>query len=310
MANYFSASGIVDRTAAPDLLNKAIDVMWMQRNELAGVVLERFFDSDTKDSGLSHVISSVTSSLPLPVENEDTEALPYFTPAPGYDKTITLINYRSGIRVTDTMLRADRFAKIMGMVSGQMKSGARKSEYLRAGIFNGAMSGTAGADSLSLCHDSHPLENNEAGTRDNKGTGALSGPNLHALRLLCRKDVDAQGDPDWATPTTLLIPEDLEQTALELTTATLKPSTALNDKNVLIHGLEIVVSPYLSSALLYFLINDRAGPERGMHEVYLEPWNIKDTQNATADVPIDKRIKAIMAIDYTVTRSVYGSTGA
>src|SRR6056297_3107623 len=109
MAYYFSASGTLDRTSAVDLLNKAIDVVWMQRNELAGVELGQFFDRDTKDSGLTHVISSVTSQLPLPVENEDTEALPYFTPAPGFDKTITLINYRSGIRVTDTMMKADRF---------------------------------------------------------------------------------------------------------------------------------------------------------------------------------------------------------
>ena len=310
MANYFSAPGIINRDAAPELLDKSIDAIWMQRNVAAGVVLDRFFDKVNKSEGLSHVISSVTSQLPLPIENEDTEALPYMAPAPGYKKTITLVNYRSGIRVTDTMLKADRFSQVMGMVKGQILSAARKDEYMRSAILNTAFSGTSGADSLSLCNDSHPHENIEAGTWDNSGTGAFSGPNLHALRLLMRKLTDPQGDPDWATPTALVIPEDLEQEALELTQASLKPATALNDPNVLIHGLPVVVSPYLSSAVQYYLFGDRTGDEKGLLEVCLEDWGIKDNSPANADIVVDKRIKAIKAFAFTVSKNVFGSTGA
>ena len=310
MPNYFSSAGVIDRSTYPDLLNKAIDVVWTARNQIAGNVLGQFFDTDTKDSGLSHVISYVTSHLPLPVENEDTDALPNFTPAPGYDKTITLINYRSGIRVTDTMVRADRFDKIMAMTKGQIVSAARLDEYLRAAIFNNAFTGTAGADSLSLANDSHPCENTEAGTWDNSGTGALSGPNLQALRLLMRKAVDAQGDPDWVNPMTLLVPEDLEQKADELTGASDKPEGMLNDPNVLIPSLKVVVSPYLSSALYYYLIGDKQGYEKGLHEVVLEDWNLKENTPQNADIVLDKRIKAIKAFDFTVSRNVYASTGA
>ena len=60
MSNYFSNTGTIDRTAAPDLLNKAIDVIWTQRNELAGVVLGKYFDTESKDYGITHIISSVT----------------------------------------------------------------------------------------------------------------------------------------------------------------------------------------------------------------------------------------------------------
>ena len=310
MANYFSATGVVDRTSAPDLLNKAIDVMFLQRNEVAGVVLDQFFDMDSKDSGLSHVISSVTSHLALPVENEDTEALPYVTPAPGYDKTITLINFRQGIRVTDTMLRADRFSQVMGMVSGQMKAAARLDEYQRASILNNAFTGDAGSDSKDLCDDEHPHENTEAGTWDNKGTGALSGPNLHALRLLARKMTDPQGHPDWCTPVCVVLPEDIEQTALELTKSDGKPATALNDPNVLIDGLKVVVSPYLSSATQYYLFCDRTGLEKGLHEVSLLDWRIADNNPSNASIVVDKELKAIKAWAATVSKNIYGSTGA
>jgi len=308
--NYFSANGTIDRTAAPDLLNKAIDTIWMQRNVLAGVVLDKYWETESKDSGLTHIISSVTSQLPLPQENEDMEALPYFTPAPGYDKTFTLINYRSGIRVTDTMLRADRFSKIMGMITGQIKSASRLDEYLRASILNNAFTGDDGADDKDLCDDAHPHENNERGTWDNKGTGALSAPNLHALRLLARNMTDPQGDPDWATPTDLLVPNELEQTALELTKSDGKPATALNDPNVLINGLGVTTSPYLSSSVQHYLFCDRMGDEKGLYEFVLEPWNIKDNKPANADIVVDKRVKAIKTFGFTVSKNVMGSTGA
>jgi hypothetical protein len=310
MANYFSANGTIDRTAAPDLLNKAIDVVWMQRNVTNGIMLGKYFDTESKDSGLTHIISSVTSQLPLPQENEDTEALPYFTPAPGFDKTFTLINYRSGIRVTDTMVKADRFSKIMGMISGQINSAARLDEYIRAGILNNAFTGDDGADSKDLCDDDHPNENNETGTWDNKGTGALSGPNLHALRLLARNMTDPQGDPDWAMPTDLLVPNELEQTALELTKSDGKPATALNDPNVLINGLGVTVSPYLSSAVQHYLFCDRTGEEKGLIEVVLSDWNLKDNKPANADIVIDRRIKAIKTFGFTVSKNIMGSTGA
>ena len=309
MANYVSSAGVIDRSIFPSLLDRDIDVMWMQRNTLAGVVLAQFFDTETKDSGLTHVITSVTSQLPLPQESEDTDALPYFQPEPGYPKTITLLNYRSGIRITDTALRAERYSKLVAMTKGQITSAAQLDEYMRASIFNNAFTGDAGADSKDLCDDDHPHENVAAGTWDNKGTGAMSGPNLQALRLLARKMTGPQGDPAWVTPKTLLVPEDLEQKARELTQSAQTAENALNTATVLIPGLNIVVSPYLSSAVQYFLIGDLAGYEKGLCEVVLEDWNIKD-RAADPDVPINKRIKAIKAFAFTRSKNVYGSTGA
>ena len=310
MANQFAATqGTINIDSHVDLLNKAIDVVWMRRNEFMGV-LGRFFDKQTKQSGLTHIISSVGSTLPLPVENDDQEALPYFSPAPGFDKTFVLVRYRSGIRVTRTMLKADRFSRVAQMATGQLKSGFRKDEYLRAALFNNAFTGDDSADSKDMCDDSRPQENPEAGTWDNKGTGALSGANLHALRLLARQMTDDQGDPDPVMPKTLLIPEDLEQTANELIGATLKPATALNDPNVLLPGIEVVVSPYLSSATQYFLIGDREGEDKGLHEIVLEDWVIRDNTPANADIVLDKMVAATKTIGQTVTRNVMGSTGS
>ncbi len=301
--------GILSRDAAPDLLKRDFDIMWMQRNEVGGAVLGQFFGIEPKNSGLTHTISSVTSQLPLPQENSDTDALPYYTPAPGHDKSIVLIEYASGIRVTDTMIRADRYDKIKGMMSGQIKSAMRLDEYARASIFDNAFTGTDGADDKALCDDSHPNEEISTGTWDNKGTGELTAPNLHALRLLARKMTDAQGDPEWKTPTKIVIPEDLEQAALELSTSEGKPGTALNDPNVLIKGLMPVVSPYLSSAAQYFLMCEADEYEKGLVEVQLVDWFEFDNSPANGRIVIDKGIKAIKAFSFTKSRAIFGSTG-
>jgi hypothetical protein len=308
MANQFSSSGMIHKDVAL-LIDRAIDAVFMQRDELAGVVLNQFFDTVKINEGLDYVIAGVTSQLPFPQENEDTEALPYFTAAPGFKKSLTVTEYRAGIRVSRIIIEAQRHKQAIAMASGQAKSAARLDEYLRAAIFNNAFTGTAGADSLSLCHDSHPHENTEAGTWDNKSTGAFSGPNLHTLRLLARKMTDPQGDPDWQMPVALLIPEDLEQSALEITKSDGKPGTALNDPNVLINGLKVVVSPYLSSAVQHFLICDRKGEEKGLHEVVLSDWSIANNSPANVDIILDKRIRAVKGYGYSRSKNTIGSTG-
>ena len=307
MANQFSSAGTITQDMV-DLLDKSIDEIWNRRDEHAGV-LARFFDVENKSEGLSHIITNVGSELSLPQISQDTEALPYLVPADGFKQTFNLINYRSGIRVTDTVMRADRFDKILFMASGQIKSGMRKDEYMRAAIFNDAFSGTAGADSLPLCDNSHPQENPEQGTWDNLSTGALTTANLHALRLLARKMTNSQGDPDPAMPQTLLIPPDLEREARELVTSTLDAETNLNTRTVLIGDLELVVSPFLTDTDAYFLLADRQGQNKGLHEVRLMDWEIGNNSPANVDIKIDKRIKSIKAYGFTTSKNVYGSAG-
>ena len=306
---YFSATGMVDRDAAPALFTRDFDVIWAQRNELAGVTLAQYFQKEMKESGLTHTITSVTSQLALPHESSDTAALTYFTPAPGLPKTIVLITYRAGIRVTETAVLADRYDKIMGMVSGGIKAAGRLDEYMRAAIFDGGFTGTAGSDSLPLCSNSHPHENLEAGTYDNLGTGALTGPNLHVLRLLARRMTDPQGDPDWRVANGVLIPPELEEDAMVLVTSDGKPGGDLNDPNVLIKGLPLTVSPYLSNTDQYFLTTEEADYDKGLHEVVLQDWRAADNSPVSASIVFDKEIKATKAFAFTRTKSIFGSTG-
>jgi hypothetical protein len=310
MALHFT-KGILDRGAgaARDLLDKSFDTIWARRDEFSGV-LGKYFDSVQADSD-TFKMTSVGSSFPLPKVNDDTEGLPFDAPAGGFPLTVTLLPYRQAARITDNIIKADRYGRVKSMVAGLVKSPMRKKEYQRADIFNSqSFSGTAGADSLSLCNDSHPHENNEAGTWDNLGTGALTHGNLQALRLLGAKMTNEQGFPYAVTYTDLLIPPDLLQKATELVSATQMPENALNQPNVLIRSFNIVVSEFLTSATAYFLLGKAPMEEMGLFEAELIPLNTQDCRPSdNPDIVWAKRTKFMNAVFYTASKYIAGSAG-
>jgi len=305
--NEFSASGTMNPETYVDNLDAAIELLWMRRDEHKGV-LEQYFEKLSAKS-LSFKMSSVSSVVGLPRESNDEDPLAYVQPAPGFDKTFNLITYRSGIRVTDTMVRADRQSKIVSMAAGLMKSAMRKEEYLRASIFNNAFTGTAGADSLPLVDDSHDHENPEAGTWDNEGTGALTFSNLQALHLLGRKMTNEKGHPDPVLARQLLVGEDLRQKAMELTGSVKNPENALNQEVKVIGGLDVVVSPFITSSTAYFLIGDRVGEDRGMYDIALLEPQMANNKPASADIVIDKRVKMIKVVGFSTSKNILGSVG-
>jgi hypothetical protein len=314
MANQFSSTGSLNIDSQVQQLQKSFDVMWMRRNDFTGNLSQFFFkDGGYSNRGMSIKIGSVSSNLPLPQENDDEAALPYFQPAPGFPKEITMSVVRSGIRVTRTLLLTERFGKVKSQMVGQIKSGLTRDEYLRAAIFDNAFStsgGTAytGADSSALCANSHSQENPQAAAWDNLSTGTLTGPNLHAARLLLRNMTNDQGNPAMVTPKVLLIRPELEQTALELTTATLKPGTAFNDPNVLL-DMKVVVSPYLNSTTAWFIIGDRQAEEMGLWEIVSEDWTQLDNHPTDASIVMDKQVRSIKGFGITTSKNIVGSSG-
>jgi len=121
-----------------------------------------------------------------------------------------------------------------------------------------------------------------------------------------------QGDPDPAMLQALVIPPALQQKAEELTKSPKRAEDALNGNTVLIDGLQIIVSPYLglNSSVQYFGFANRTGFDKGLHQFTLIPWNIKNVNSENPDIILNKRIKGVHAIGFTVSKNIYGSTGA
>lgn len=309
MANQFPATGTITYESNVDLLNKAIEAIWMRRDEHSDPI-DSLFETINVQSGNTHVFSSVSSVVGLPQINNDTDPRPYVQPAPGFDQTYTMVQRRSGIRVTDQALRYDRFGKLVAMTNGLVKSAKRVYTYQYASVINGAFASTTTADGVYLCSDSHLQENPEAGTYDNLGSGALAGATLQALRLLGMKMTNDMGYPDPVILKKLLVPPDLEQKANELTRSAKVAEDALNAETQLINNLEISVSPFCSSTTAYFGFGDRVGEEKGLICVELCAPVMKDNNPSDADMKIDKGIKMIFAVGAYSGKNIYGATGA
>jgi len=307
--NAFLRPGVMDRKTYTDLVSRNFDTMWAKSNEEVSM-LDQFFYTVDADGGEDYRIGNLTTRLSMPIRNEDTDDMPYSQPAPGFSKTITFYPYRMAIRVTDTMRRMDRYAKIPQAVSGLPNSAKAKLEYLRVDQFNSyAFSGTTGADSLSLCYDSHPHENVEMGTWDNLSTGPASVGNLHTARQLGLKMTNEWGRPQMVQIKRWLIPIALDKTFQEIQVAPMDPETALNTPNVYLKGNQFVVSPHLSSETAYFGFGDMTGDEHGIYEVFLMRPGVADNSPANADIITDKRIKFIVGHGFSTSKNVVGSAG-
>jgi len=300
----------MDRKTYSDQLSKTFDVMWLRAKDEVSV-LAPYFHKINISEGDTFRIGDVGSSLTMPVRNEDTAKRPYAHVAPGFSKELTLLPYRLFVRVTDNMRRMERYGKVAGMVSGLPNAAKAKIEYQRVDIFNSqTFSGTAGADSLALCHDTHPHQNIEYGTWDNLGTGVATVGNLHALRLLGQKMTNEWGRPMPVTLKDWLIPPDLQRTFEEIKIAPKDPETALNTPNVLINGMQYVMSPHLTDTDAYFGFGDLTGEEKGIYEVSLMDPSVADVTDGDPDIVLHKRIKAVNAFGYGTSKNIFASAGA
>ena len=305
----FSMTGNFDLQSHVPLLDKSIDLVWNRRDQIE-VFLKRFFKQTKATGGTEYKIDSISSLIGLPRVNEDSDDLPRLVSAPGFGATYTFINYRSGLQVTRAIVESDRFGQIMESASGLAKSAVRKDEFLRANPLNNGFSSQTTADGVALFSNSHLQENPEIANGDNLGTGALSGPNLQAIRLVLKQHVNEIGVSDPVKAMVLLVTENDEQKALELTRAPKRAEDNLNAPTVLIGSLEVVVSTFLTDADAFFLMGDRTGNQMGLHEITLAPWTIANNRPANVDIVLDKRIRARKVIATHDWRNLAGSQGS
>jgi hypothetical protein len=135
-------------------------------------------------------------------------------------------------------------------------SAAQRREYDAASVFNNAFDDNfAGPDALGLCSTAHPYGPDNTGqTHGNEGTTAFAYTAITSTRVLMRQFVDSQGLPNPRIGSLALIPEDLENTAIEIFDATNKPGTADNDASAA-RGINYQVWEYLTDANNWFLLD-------------------------------------------------------
>ncbi len=125
----------------------------------------------------------------------------------------------------------------------------------------------AGADSVGLCSTAHPATPSNSSTQSNEGTLALTSANVSATRLLMRAFTDDRGELIVVNPDLLLVPPELEETALQIVGTDLEVGSANNTINTNKNRYEVVSWDYLSDANAWFLIDKML---RDQHLVWLD----------------------------------------
>lgn len=237
-------------------------------------------------------------------EKESMGSVSYDSIDPSFEISYTHTEYAKGIQI-ERKFRDDEKYGVMNKLSANL---ARKGRVLvetnAAAVFNTSIT-VNGYDGKPLVADDHPLKKS-ASVGDNKTTGALSDTTLKAALLLARKgQLDDVGDKLVKNWKNLIIPPDLEFTALTILHSSQTAGTANNDINVIKSRLNPVVLDYLTSATAYWL-------QASDHEMNFF-WRVKPefNQEENFDTMVAKYIGYMRCTQgYSDWRGIVGSTGA
>jgi len=149
-----------------------------------------------------------------------------------YDKTFTFPEKALGFKIERKLYDDDMF-QIFDRRPWQMAiSSARTREKHGASIWNGAFTGTDGADGQPLCSSSHPYSPDDATTQDNAGTSAMSPATIEATRRIGFTSIyNDRGELMEVNYDTIVCPIGLEETAWEIINTKGKVDTANNNRN-------------------------------------------------------------------------------
>ncbi len=222
--------------------------------------------------------------------------------------TFTHSEFAKGFSVKMSSAEDDLY----GIVNGEggkrartlAKGAKRRVETDSANILNNAFTSN-GYDGVPLFSNSHPLLGNAGGTSDNLTTGALTDANLKAGLMVMRKQVDETGLVIEAMADRLIVPADLEYTAITITQSAQTSGTANNDINAIRGKLGVVVNDFLSSSTAWYL-------QDSSFENLIFFWRVRPqffAENDNDHFLLKYTGRMRFSVGYSDFRGLVGSTG-
>jgi hypothetical protein len=149
---------------------------------------------------------------------------------------------------------------------GLIESFQQTKEIYGANILNTATTYNAsiGGDGVALCSTSHPIDGGTVANRPTTDVGLNEATLLNAMISVRTNFKDQAGLKVFARARKLIVPPQLEPTAIRLTKTELRPGTADNDVNAIMMtagGLpeSYMVNDFLTSQYAWFLLTNIDG---------------------------------------------------
>lgn len=174
-----------------------------------------------------------------------------------YKATFTHREYPLIVGIERKLYADAQFANIFNIAEKIGDSAALKREVDASSVFNNAFtSAFAGPDGVELCDAAHPASAHDASTtQSNILALALTETNLATARRTMMAFKDDKNNLLSVTPDLLIVPPELEDTALKLVRSQLEPGTANNAINPNAGRFRVLPWHYLTDSDAWFLVD-------------------------------------------------------
>lgn len=191
--------------------------------------------------------------------NSDGGQLPVVSPIQGGKVFFIHKDYGYMWTLSKRLIRGNQYKQVTAdLTRSAAQSALHTVETLCSSVFANGFT-VNGFDGVPL-FGNHPLLG--GGTYNNKLTAALSSTSLSDALVRFRRMVNHRGQPIVIQPAYLIVPPELEQTALQLINSTVVPYQGSQFSTDFINTLrgiaEVLVNPYFTDGTDWFLIADKA----------------------------------------------------
>jgi len=162
--------------------------------------------------------------------------------------TVTNLDYEVSWKVMRDALRYEKYGQMQMQAAGRGRvMGNYINELTLTLIASAASTATYTGDDATYVAAADHAEGN-SGTQTNLGSTALSDASLTAARVAMMKLKDARGKAIGLVGDTIVVPPDLEKTALTLVQSERIVGNANNDTNVHKGAYQVIVNPFMTDA--------------------------------------------------------------
>jgi hypothetical protein len=250
---------------------------------------------------------------------EDSGRVQYTEPVKGFEETMTHHEFVRGMMVERKLIDDNRIPQALSAARNLGDSAFRVREKAGANVFINAFSAATsetlddfgtdatGSDLVALCSDAHDTSPQDTTNLVNEGTLALSKANLSTTRQLHMAQTDMNGDLLNIMPDELLVPPELEDTALEIVRSALDPASANNAINPQAGRFRVIVWHYLTDATAWFTMDSGM---RRQHLAWFDRIPLEFAREEDFDTLIGKwRAYMRWSLGWSDWRWVYGQNG-
>lgn len=180
---------------------------------------------------------------------------------PGFEKTYVALTYATGYRISKEMVDDGKFSFIERATNSFAKGMFEIKELKAAEVFDDGFT-VNGYDGVPLFSDSHPLENGDGQLGINRPDvgSELSLTSFRELRNIMQDTVNENGQRVKYTPSLFIVPQALQDIAMELVKSTLNPENANNAVNTVYDSVKLLPGGfwnYLESDTAFYMQADK-----------------------------------------------------